>query len=150
MREQQCVLRRNYFLNKLSNAARASFALRGAGITPFAGECETVPEGAESRATVTRGLNNSHVFAWSFNAMRTGMGFTHWKRVEESKFTHCLQQCKAAPHFGHLPVKSISGAKATAQLKQRAAATFCTNRGSLGPVTSIGSLGPDGRGLSER
>ena len=46
-----------YFLNKLSNAARASLALRGADMDPFIGDCETVPVGATSRATVTRGAN---------------------------------------------------------------------------------------------
>ena len=139
-----------YFLNKLSNAARASSALRGAGTVPFPGDCDIIPEGAESRATVTRGENNSHVFAWSFNAIRAGIGFRHWKRVDESKFTHCLQQCSATPHLGHLPVKSVSGAKATAQLKHRAAATVCTKRGSFGPVTSIGGFGPEGLGRSDR
>ncbi len=53
----------SYFLNKLSNAARASSALRGAGAEPFAADCDTMPVGAESRATVTRGENNSHEFA---------------------------------------------------------------------------------------
>jgi hypothetical protein len=53
----------SYFLNKLSKAARASSALRGAGITPLPGVCDNVPVGAESRATVTRGENSSHVFA---------------------------------------------------------------------------------------
>jgi hypothetical protein len=44
------------FLNKLSNAARASFGERG-GCTAGATLLFT---GAASRATVTRGLNNSH------------------------------------------------------------------------------------------
>ncbi|MBV9084772.1 MAG: hypothetical protein JOZ62_19010 [Acidobacteriaceae bacterium] len=49
-------------------------------------------EGRASRATVTRAENNSQLFAWSFTGIRTGIGLTHWKRVEESKWTHCLQQ----------------------------------------------------------
>src|ERR1700759_1720867 len=43
-----------YFLNKLSKAARASVAFRGAETTPFDGACDTTPAGATSRATVTR------------------------------------------------------------------------------------------------
>ena len=39
--------------------------------------------------------------------MRTGMGFRHWKRVEGSKCAHCLQQCRAVLHFGHVPSKSM-------------------------------------------
>lgn len=66
-----------YFLNKLSNAALASIAFRGAGMTPFPGVCDTTPLGAASRATVTRGENSEHSFAWSFTAMRTGIGFRH-------------------------------------------------------------------------
>lgn len=56
--QQQC-----YFLNKLSKAARASFALRGAGIDPFSEILATGPEGKASRATVTRGENSSQEFA---------------------------------------------------------------------------------------
>jgi hypothetical protein len=52
-----------YFLNRLSNAARASFALRGAGITPFSPARPAPPEGWASRATVTRGEKSSQVFA---------------------------------------------------------------------------------------
>ena len=69
-----------------------------------------------SRATVKRGENNVHSFAWSLSARRTGIGFRHWKRVDDSKFTHCLQQCNAAPHFGQLPVKSVPGCNVVAQL----------------------------------
>jgi len=72
------------FLNRLSKAARASLALRGSTIcgTGAATGC-----GAEtpSRATVTRGLNSSHVLTVPFGEIRTGTGFRHWKRVEGSK-----------------------------------------------------------------
>src|SRR5262249_13851249 len=85
---------------------------------------------------------------WSFTAMRTGIGFTHWKRVEGSKWAHCLQQCKSAPHFGHLLFQSKSEGNVVEQLKQRAATTLCTNRGRRGPVTSMGGRGPDGFGRS--
>jgi hypothetical protein len=54
---------RVYFLNRLSNAARASFALRGPGITPFSPARPVPPEGKASRATVTRGEKSSQVFA---------------------------------------------------------------------------------------
>lgn len=50
-----------YFLNKLSNAARASFALRGAWIALWSPLRAAVPEGKASRATVTRGENRLHV-----------------------------------------------------------------------------------------
>jgi hypothetical protein len=51
--------RDGYFLKSWSNAARASFELRGA---VGAGD-GAVPEDVVSRATVTRGENNSHGFA---------------------------------------------------------------------------------------
>ena len=103
---------RDYFLKRLSNAARASFGRR---VSPGAivGDGGA---GAESRATVTRGLNNSHSFDWSFAAMRTGIGFRHWNRVDGSKCAHCLQQCSAALHFGHRPLKSVPVGSAVAQL----------------------------------
>ena len=93
-----------YFLNNALKALRASLELRGASLLTGEG---AGAEGDESRATVTRGENNVHSLAWSFTGMRTGMGFKHWKRVEGSKWAHCLQQCKAAPHFGQLPLKSV-------------------------------------------
>jgi hypothetical protein len=72
-------------LNKLSKAARAS-----AGVLGFvdAGPAAVV----DSRATVTVEAKNSHWFAASLGEMRTGIGFKHWKRVEGSKWLHCLQQ----------------------------------------------------------
>ncbi|HMJ62029.1 MAG TPA: hypothetical protein VK493_09715 [Bryobacteraceae bacterium] len=101
-------------MNKLSNAARASLALRGAECEPFSANLAAGAEGSASRATVTRGENSSHELGWSFNTMRSGIGFRHWKRVEESKLTHCLQQCSPAPHFGQLPRKSMFGASVVA------------------------------------
>jgi hypothetical protein len=50
-----------YFLNKLSKAARASLALRGAGVCSIA-LLEWIA-GTASRATVTIGEKNSHVLA---------------------------------------------------------------------------------------
>ena len=71
---------------------------------------------AESRATVTLGENNAHSLAWSFTGMRTGIGFRHWNRVDGSKCAHCLQQCSAALHFGHGPLKLVPGGKVVEQL----------------------------------
>jgi hypothetical protein len=54
---------RCYFLNKLSKAARASFALRGAGTDPLSEIFAIGPEGKASRATVTRGKKSSQELA---------------------------------------------------------------------------------------
>jgi hypothetical protein len=67
-------------LKSLSKASRASLALRGGGVfIPCAGIL--APPGScvdeASRATVTRGENNTQLFAWSFTGIRTGMGFVH-------------------------------------------------------------------------
>jgi len=80
-----------------------------------AGAAET-PEDVVSRATVTRAENNSHGFAWSFDAIRTGIGFKHWNRVEGSKCAHCLQQWSGTPHLGQLALKSVPLGSAVAQL----------------------------------
>ncbi len=101
-----------------------------------------------SRAIVTRGVNRAQVFALSFNAIRAGIGFRHWNRVDGSKWEHCLQQCSSALHFGQTPLKSTSTGSAVAQLKHLAAATCCTSRGSRGPVMSSGGRGPAGLGRS--
>lgn len=96
--------------------ARASVALLGAG-TLLAGIPEPFPLGvAESRATVTRGLNRSHSLAVSFGEIRTGIGFRHWKRVDGSKCAHCLQQCNATPHLGQFPRQSTSEESCVEQL----------------------------------
>jgi hypothetical protein len=93
--------RESYFLNSALKALRASVELRG--VWSFTGAGGGA-EGDASRATVTRGSNNVHSLALSFSGMRTGIGFRHWKRVEGSKWEHCLQQCRAAPHFGQFPL----------------------------------------------
>ena len=64
-------LRARYFLNRLSNAARASAGVRGA---LAAGPFEL---GAASRATVTREEKSSHSLCVSFGEIRTGIGFKH-------------------------------------------------------------------------
>jgi hypothetical protein len=71
---------------------------------------------AESRATVTRGEKSAHSFAWSLMAMRKGIGFKHWKRVDGSKWAHCLQQWSAVLHLGQGPLKLVPGGKVVEQL----------------------------------
>jgi len=58
----ELITRGGYFLNKLSKAARASLALRSAGAGFSTGRFDW-PDGTASRATVTMGEKNSHVFA---------------------------------------------------------------------------------------
>ena len=65
-----------YFLNKLSKAARASLALRGARVVLFSAGLLDGPAGS-SRATVNMGVKKSHVFAWSLRGIRSGIGFRH-------------------------------------------------------------------------
>jgi hypothetical protein len=67
----------DYFLNKLSNAARASLALRGVDVLLFSGSLCCDANGTASRATVTMGEKNSQVFAWSLIGIRTGIGLWH-------------------------------------------------------------------------
>jgi hypothetical protein len=52
-----------YFLNKLSKAARASLALRGAEPFSYTRGGPAIPLAGASRATVTRAENSSHSFA---------------------------------------------------------------------------------------
>jgi len=138
------------FLKSRSKALRASSGLRGAGGPGLTGGVTAGPFAVPSRATVTRGLNSVHSLALSFTAMRTGMGFRHWKRVEGSKCEHCLQQCRSTLHLGQAPLKSVPGGSAVEQLKHRDAATCWTRRGRRGPVTSRGGRGPCGLGRSSR
>jgi hypothetical protein len=55
-------LRYRYFLNKLSKAARASLAFRGAAVFSTI-RLDELGAGWESRATVTIGEKNSQVLA---------------------------------------------------------------------------------------
>lgn len=79
-------------MKRLSNAVRASLGVRGGCVTGFFAGAFPEDAGATSRATVTRGLKSSQVFAASLGEMRTGTGFKHWNRVDGSKCVHCLQQ----------------------------------------------------------
>jgi hypothetical protein len=78
-RNRTCNLpNQSVFRNKLSKAARASLVWRGTwSLGPLGGGTLAGLPWAESRATVTRGLNNSHALAWSFTAIRTGTGLRH-------------------------------------------------------------------------
>jgi hypothetical protein len=107
-----------YFLKRLLNAARASFAVRGVTDADASGRVPFVPLPLAwpSRATVTLGENMVHSLAASLIAIRSGMGFKHWNLVDGSKCAHCLQQCSAVPHFGQFPRKSVSAGNAIAQL----------------------------------
>jgi len=67
----------DYFLNKRSNASRASMAFRGAGAFTPGIACLPAFCPDTSRATVTRGEKREHSFAWSLMGMRTGMGLRH-------------------------------------------------------------------------
>jgi len=70
--------------------------------------------------------------ALSFTAMRTGMGFRHWNRVDGSKWEHCLQQCNSALHLGQLPAKLVPSGRAVEQLKHRGAARVAPVAAALG------------------
>src|ERR1700704_4783508 len=89
------------FLKSASNALRASLGLRTTLLELW---WTGGGAGAASRATVTRGSNNWHWLVLSLIGIRSGIGFKTWKRVEGSKWPHCLQQWSAAPHLGHAPV----------------------------------------------
>jgi hypothetical protein len=77
-----------YFLNKLSNAARASFGRKLAGVEV-------------SFSRVTRISYNWQSFRASFFAMRSFTGCMHSNRLPGSKYVHCLHECNSNPHFGH-------------------------------------------------
>jgi len=125
-------LRERYFLNSRSKALRAASGDVGASMAGPGGGAAALP----SLATVTRGENSAQSLALSFIAMRAGMGFWHWNRVDGSKYVHCLQQCRAVLHFGQLPVQSIPLGSCVEQLKQRAAVTACTRRGRAATTPS--------------
>jgi hypothetical protein len=87
-----------YFLNKFSNACRASFGRKVAGVEV-------------SFSLVTRISNNAHSFRVSFFAIRSFTGCMHSKRLPGSKYVHCLQECSSNPHFGHRPLVGIPGSR---------------------------------------
>jgi hypothetical protein len=82
------ILKSRYFLNKLSNAARALVGRKLAGVEV-------------SFSRVTRISNSSHKFRSSFFAIRSFTGCMHSNRLPGSKYVHCLHECSSNPHFGH-------------------------------------------------
>ena len=79
------VAQTGYFLNSRSKALRASLALLGGAIFGSGTELRGGIEAGEAfRATVTRGEKSVQSFRLSLTAMRTGIGFRHWNRVEGS------------------------------------------------------------------
>ena len=84
----------SYFLNKFSNACRASLGRKLAGVEV-------------SFSRVTRISNNAHSLRASFFAMRSFIGCMHSNRLPGSKYVHCLHECSSNPHFGHCPLDGI-------------------------------------------
>jgi hypothetical protein len=80
----------HHFLNRFSNAARASFGFKLAGVEV-------------SFSRVSRISNSSHEFRSSFFAIRSVTGCMHSNRLPGSKYVHCLHECNSNPHFGHFP-----------------------------------------------
>jgi hypothetical protein len=80
-----------YFLNKFSNAARASFGLKLAGVEV-------------SFSLVTRISNSGHSLRASFFGIRSFTGCIHSNRLPGSKYVHCLHECSSNSHLGHCPV----------------------------------------------
>src|SRR5579864_9213126 len=83
-----------HFLNKFSNAARASLGRALAGVEV-------------SFSRVTRISNSSQSLRASFFAMRSFTGCMHSNRLPGSKYVHCLQEWSSNPHFGHWPLVGI-------------------------------------------
>jgi hypothetical protein len=89
-----CGGRSSYFLNKFSNAARASLGRKLAGVEV-------------SFSRVTRISNSGHSFLASFFGMRSFTGCMHSNLLPGSKYVHCLHECSSNPHFGHCPEVGI-------------------------------------------
>src|SRR6266852_882872 len=51
--------------------------------------------------------------------MRSGMGWVHSKRLEVSKYVHCLQEWSSKPHLGHWPTGSLRDSKSVPHWEQR-------------------------------
>src|SRR5436190_20382499 len=86
-----------YFLNRLSNAFRASEGL-------VVGDCLSFPPPPESRVSRSmdvRAMKNSQVFRKSFFVMRSGIGCVHSNWADVSKWRQVLQAWRSALHLGH-------------------------------------------------
>lgn len=84
-----------YFLNRFSNAARASLGFRLAGVDV-------------SFSRVTRISYSVQSLRASFFAIRSLTGCMHSKRLPGSKYVHCLHECSSNSHFGHCPSPELA------------------------------------------
>jgi hypothetical protein len=84
-----------YFLNRFSNAARASLGFSFAGVDV-------------SFSRVTRISYSVQSLRASFLAIRSLTGCMHSKWLPGSKYVHCLHECNSNPHFGHWPCPELA------------------------------------------
>src|SRR5271170_809892 len=49
---------------------------------------------------------NEQSLRLSLGETRAGIGWSHSKRLDGSKCSHCLQACRSKPHLGHCPTGS--------------------------------------------
>ncbi len=136
LREEGCPRKRPaiacpYFLNKFSNACRASFGRRLAGVDV-------------SFSLVTRISNNAHSFRASFFAIRSFTGCMHSNRLPGSKYVHCLQECSSNPHLEHCPLVGIP-CNTVPHCVQRETACVPGRLTGLGPklLSFFGGAAPD-------
>ena len=109
----------HYFLNRFSNAARASI-----------GRAELGVEVSFSIRTLIE--YKLHWLRSSFRGIRAGIGCVHSNRLEVSKYVHCRQECNSKPHFGHFPMGSDiepSSAPHCAQRETVRVPGICSARG---------------------
>src|SRR5512142_1368876 len=121
-----------HFLNKFSNAARASFGRALAGVEV-------------SFSRVTRISNSSQSLRASFLAMRSFTGCMHSNRLPGSKSVHCLQECNSNPHFGHLSALPSRTVQHCTHLETARVPGMFTGRGTnVRPLRDAGGpLDPD-------
>ncbi len=98
--------RPDHFLNRLSNAARASCGFNAAGVDV-------------SFSTITRIAYDGHSFRTSFLATRSFTGCIHSNRLDGSKYVHCLHECNSNPHLGHAPSGSLRFCSTVPHCEQR-------------------------------
>ena len=120
-----------HFLNRFSNAARASLGRRLAGVDV-------------SFSRVTRISKSSQSFLASFFAMRIFTGCMHSNRLPGSKYVHCLHECSSNPHFGHCPLAVIP-CSTVPHCVQRETARVPGKLTGLGPnvVSFLEGVAPD-------
>src|SRR5687768_14993553 len=114
------------YLNRSSNALRA-----------LAGGADLV-----SRSTVVRGSKNVQVLRASFGETRAGTGCWHSNAEPVSKWRHCAQACRSAPHRVHRPsaVQAAATVSSSPQPRQR------TTSRKPGMLKVFGAIGGCPRG----